>query len=393
MQERFSDGAEQLLANARRWAGERRVIVLMSDGEEPNEDMETLFASWKQAYGLRIEFLDWKHLPAESPPPALAFLPLLVWDYVRAPVEYARMLQTLATSGAQPAGDLRACAWIMHKKYLLALSKSGVDVVPTELLEAGVHSARSLRAACRRLRAIAHHISDGCDGSTVPSGATCSGSSGLGGEAPRRGDFVWKPAVGGGGDGVERWDEDDESTLSMILRAVEERDHVLQPFLHEVSLRGELAFVFINGELLHAVRKEPRGWSAHVSQPITRLEPPPADAEATARYALQVACTHCGMQPTDVYLARVDLLPVSCRTSTEHAPFRAHAHSPQVSSQCVVGPRSNRTTRWLVSELELGWPHLFLRGDPTGGAAAKAASGLLHHTRSTLPRTLPATDG
>ena len=38
---------------------------------------------------------------------------------------------------------------------------------------------------------------------------------------------------------------------------------------------------------------------------------------------------------------------------------------------------------WLVSELEIGWPHLFLRADETGReAAAEVARGLCRHLRA-----------
>ena len=138
---------------------------------------------------------------------------------------------------------------------------------------------------------------------------------------------------------------------------------LIQPFLSRVSELGELSFVFINGTLLHAVRKEPKGWSAHHAQPVTRLDQPPAEAESIAWRALKVA--HELMGPEErlqsalgksaplpdllIYLARVDLLP-------------------------------GNDGRWLVSELELGWPHLFLRAAEGGtAAAAKAvAEALLH---------------
>ena len=36
---------------------------------------------------------------------------------------------------------------------------------------------------------------------------------------------------------------------------------------------AQLAFVFIDGQLLHAVRKEPAGWdAAYDTQPLTRLD-------------------------------------------------------------------------------------------------------------------------
>lgn len=145
------------------------------------------------------------------------------------------------------------------------------------------------------------------------------------------------------------------------------------------AARAQLAFVFIDGQLLHAVRKEPAGWdAAHDAQPVTRLDSPPADAEGIARAALDAARTRLGL-PThgNIFLARVDLLPSNApddgADDDASAPAGAAA-LPQSSRHAPLpdggsGAR-NRKERWLVSELELGWPHLFLRCAPDGTAAA-----------------------
>ena len=140
---------------------------------------------------------------------------------------------------------------------------------------------------------------------------------------------------------------------------------------------GELSFVFINGTLLHAIRKEPKGWSANSAQPVTRLDEPPAEAESIARRALEAARKLSVVYEVDgegrltraytwcadesIYLARVDLLP-------------------------------GNDGHWLVSELELGWPHLFLRAAEGGTvAAAKAvAEALLHRLEGEVVAEAPA---
>ena len=207
-------------------------------------------------------------------------------------------------------------------------------------------------------------------------------------------ELVTKPAVGTRGDGVERLSRG-EGCPVWLLPLLCARDYLLQPFLPEVARRGEVCLVFVNGELLHAVHKDPAGWGGdeagvadvgnaadaarrrspstpdpcapaapaapatataaatscaaapahHPSfrQCVRRLSPPPAALVATARRALRVVAARCG---GDLYLARVDLLPTASGT-------------------------------WLVSELELGWPELFLRANPA--AADRVAAGVLRY--------------
>ena len=45
-----------------------------------------------------------------------------------------------------------------------------------------------------------------------------------------------------------------------LLALMRTRDYLVQPFLAEVARRGELCLVYVNGELLHAVHKDPAGW-------------------------------------------------------------------------------------------------------------------------------------
>jgi hypothetical protein len=63
------------------------------------------------------------------------------------------------------------------------------------------------------------------------------------------------------------------------------------------------------------------------------------------------------------YLARVDLLPAGAASASAAGPGHA--------SSWTAG------WHWLVSELELGWPELFLRASP--GAVQRVAKALLQH--------------
>jgi len=314
----------------------------------------------------------------------------------------------------QPATDLRVLPFIAHKRYLVRLADAGLDVVPTSYLpagttETGLHAARNaLHSRCPAL------MRDGAYACVV------------------------KPAVGGGGDGVELLRDGDRSGECALLRLLARRDMVLQPFLPRVQTAGEMAFVFVNEKFLHAVLKDPTGWGstqsvlkdpsgwggaqsagqqdsgsgeyggdgggsgggrdaegcsrhgqggddlhfeagdglrthAAAEQPIRRLDPP-AEALATARRALHaVRKQACAEDDAPIYLARVDLLP-TCDGNTDQGG----------------------ALRWLVSEIELGWPHLFLRGayDDHGDGlevrpvACIVAEGLLEHLNVPTVETL-----
>jgi hypothetical protein len=334
----------RLLESAKKWAARHVIILTGQDGsgqvvKEADDEINALIHAWR-GLGVRVSFLDWEDESAEHRCcEAMAVLPLLAWSYSKRPSKFKDFLKKISDGGAQPTADLLATRGIVHKQYLIdldykaLLNNKDIPIVKTfvviknEMLDATRHMFRWLN----------------CD------------------------EFVVKPAVGGGGDGVERCANATAVEAEVQRRLNEEAvpDMLIQPFMSRVSELGELSFVFVNGTLLHAIRKEPKGWSAHHAQPVTRLDEPPAEAESIARRALEAARKLSVVYEVDgegrltraytwradesIYLARVDLLP-------------------------------GNDGRWLVSELELGWPHLFLRAAEGGtAAAAKAvAEALLH---------------
>ena len=176
--------------------------------------------------------------------------------------------------------------------------------------------------------------------------------------------LVYKPALGSRGDGVELLAEGDLAGTRSLLALLAHDDMLLQPFLQQVARDGEICVCFVNGRFLHAVLKDPRGWGAaqpavptpspsepppvtaekhrpHPSsrQCVRKLESPPALVVAIAHRAVDLCRCRCGAGP--LYLARVDFLP---------------------------GPGGS----WLISELELGWPEMFLRVAPQAAAGAAA---------------------
>ena len=321
----------RLLAASRAWAAERPTVCVLvgSDGSDTvPDDTRSLISAW-QELGLHVEFMQWQASKSSLVPGLV--LPLGTWDYTEDRDGFAARMRALRAGGARPGADLEAVAWHSHKGYLVELGAEGVPTVPTRVLR---RSDSSEAAAA-----------------VFAAAATSLGSPD---------ELVAKPAVGSRGDGVERLSRGEaEVCPPWLLPLLCSRDYLLQPFLPEVARRGEVCLVFVNGDLLHAVHKDPAGWggddleadehtAAHTPAPapapapaptpthaptpapaptpahhpslrqcVRRLTPPPAALVAIARRALRVAAARCG---GELYLARVNLLPTNTTPTPTPAP-------------------------------------------------------------------------
>ncbi|MGA2124385.1 MAG: hypothetical protein ABSG58_08165 [Acidimicrobiales bacterium] len=157
-------------------------------------------------------------------------------------------------------------------------------------------------------------------------------------------DFVVKPCVGAGSLHVEKYRARD---LAAAERHVEElhaagRDVLIQPYIHSVDTLGERALIFIDGTYSHAMRKGAMLDATPDERDFLyrreRMSGAVGETDAIA-YATEVLST---MGMDDLLYARVDLVAT------------------------IKG--------WLIMELELVEPSLYLRYDDA--AAAKLASGI-----------------
>ena len=113
------------------------------ESSESAEEISALMDAWRTC-GLQVEVVAWEEATrvVGSRPPAV--LPLLAWSYsetTAAAQDFCKLLQTFQEGGAQPALDLRAIPWMMHKRYLLELEEAGLPVVPTIVLPARTTNA------------------------------------------------------------------------------------------------------------------------------------------------------------------------------------------------------------------------------------------------------------
>jgi O-ureido-D-serine cyclo-ligase len=246
---------------------------------EPDPDQEPLLAALREA-GLRAELLAWDD-PAARRPGAFDLCVLRsCWNYFRAPEAFLGWCEEAAAT-SRLANPLPFVRWNLHKRYLLALEAAGVPVVPTVRLPRGRTSDLPALLAGRGWR-----------------------------------DVVIKPAVSAASFLTRRFRPGETAAgQAFLAELLAERDALVQPYLPSAEEPGELALVWIDGELSHAVRKRARlaGDDEWVSK---ALPLPPAEAEVAQRAIALARAKSLGAKAAgaaagreaELLYARVDLL-------------------------------------------------------------------------------------
>lgn len=246
------------------------------------------------------------------------------WDYTARRDEFVAWAATAAAATRlwNPADVLR---WNTHKSYLLELEERGAPVVPTAWLGQGDQVELAALLAARGWRRA-----------------------------------VLKPAVAAGSEGLERVRLDPTAPSSPVReldppagqrhldRLLAAGDVLVQPFLEDIERSGELSVVVVDGQVTHAVRKQPQPGDYRVQeefggsmQPVT---PDPA-ARELARWVVEAT-------GAELLVARVDLV-------------------------------ADEVGTWQLAELEATEPDLYLRVAPA--AAEPLADAVLRR----LPRARP----
>jgi glutathione synthase/RimK-type ligase-like ATP-grasp enzyme len=166
------------------------------------------------------------------------------------------------------------------------------------------------------------------------------------GERPEyfAGDFVVKPRIGAGSRDAVRYHEGDEDAATHHVQGLhaQGRDVIVQPYVHSVDTLGERAVIFIDDEYSHAITK---GAMLNVApeQRDFMFRRQQVSSVAPERDAIETAAGVLDTLGLDELLyARVDLVAT--------------------------------TSGWLVMELELVEPCLFLTFDDR--APARLAAGI-----------------
>jgi glutathione synthase/RimK-type ligase-like ATP-grasp enzyme len=240
-------------------SGERR-----GDAYEHDLMIAALSPSF-EAYDLRLEVIDW-----EAPLNAFDGIDLVLlgtaWNYQDKSGEFLAKLEVLASRGVAVCNSPGTVRWNIEKTYLKELTQRGAATIPTLWLDDVTTDD-------------AHEAMDrfGCDRIVIKRqvGAGALGQVTIGRDAlPSEG---WRYGH----------------------RAM------VQPYLPAIETQGELSFVFIDGELSHALRKLPAKGDYRIQSLYGGTESVhiPSAEEAAAATAILAAL------PFDAPLyARIDML-------------------------------------------------------------------------------------
>lgn len=202
-------------------------------------DLPPLIAAFAAA-GVRAEALAWDD-PASDPATFDFCILRSTWNYFHAPMAFRAWLAQ-AAARTRLFNPLPVVQWNLDKRYLLDLQRAGLPVIPTEILARDAPRTLAETAGARRWL-----------------------------------DVVIKPVVSAGSFRTRRFEPAQSAAGERFLAEnLRERDMLIQPYLPSVADGGERAFIWIDGELTHAVQKRPR----FAGSPETVVAaPPPSAAE------------------------------------------------------------------------------------------------------------------
>jgi hypothetical protein len=270
-----------------------------------------------------------------------AVCPLMAWNYPRAPERFAACLAEVEGAGVRLLNGAGVIGRNLDKAYLGALASAGAPSVPTLYAEP---TEAAIRAAFDAL---------GAD------------------------EIVVKPRVGAGAWRQARLKRSAPLPPADDLRPGEA---LIQPFLPAIETEGEASLLFFGGRFSHALMKTPKPGDYRTQGHHGAREhawTAPADALATAEKALAAWANTPAPPPAGELSAQPTVggsaaLPPPALRAT--SPASGGGHSALLYARVDL---VRHESRWLVMELELIEPYLYLDFAPDPEAAAGLFAGAL----------------
>lgn len=285
-------------------------IALVTYAEEPIlQPDDEPLAASLRCAGVRVDAAAWND-PACDWEAFDALVLRSTWDYFRVPHEFRAWLAAREAARTRVLNPPSAVRWNLDKRYLRALEARGVPVVSTRWVEPG--DAATLAATLDAA---------GWDAAVVKPAVSASAWN------------TWRTR--------RATAPDDEARFAAL---VARGPVMVQPYLADIERDGEWSLLFFGGEYSHAVRKRPRAGDFRVQKEFggtATAGAPPEAARAAAARALAESAALAGMTVRDLAYARVD--------------------------GCMVDGR------WMLMELELVEPTLFLTHDARAADRCAAA--------------------
>ena len=240
----------------------RLALVTCDELPRPDADLPIL-AEACAARGVAAEIVAWEDARVDWRAYDVAIV-RSTWNYL-ARLDDFRAWIDHAASATRLVNAAAVLRWNLHKRYLVDLSRAGIDVVPTTLHLAG--EAIDWRAHFERF-----------------------------------GELVVKPAISAGSFATVRIARNDFASVESHHLDHAERDLLVQPCLTSVVAHGESNLVYFGGRVSHAIRKGAR-WSGDVEQSRGLIEPAADERALGERVLAHVRALGLG----EFAYARVDL--------------------------------------------------------------------------------------
>lgn len=215
------------------------------------------------------------------------------WDYSTRLQEFLEVLKKISASGAKLLNPLSLVEWNARKSYLQNFQDEGIPTIPT-VFHRGV------------TKSFLNDAFNIFDSETL----------------------VVKPVVGAGSSRTHVVTKEFETEeLTKIQDEIGDDDVMVQPFIAEITSKGEISLHFFGGELSHTIRKTPKEGDFRVQEEFGGLIELITPPEGTVELAKKVMSC---LSEVPLY-ARVDLVTDS--------------------------------KKWMLIELELIEPALYFRMD------------------------------
>jgi len=240
-------------------------ICILTPHPDYEENWHPYADQYRALFGDQLEFRPWTD--AGDLTGFSLVLPLLAWGYQRQPDIWFQALDGWDAQGVRMANSIPLLRWNTDKAYLLKLTASGVDVVPTR-------AAPALDTADMDAARLAFESDT----------------------------LVIKPTISGGADGTYLL-----KSGAPLPADVLGRDMLIQPMMPAIATEGEFSLFYFEGQFSHAILKTPAAGDFRVQEQFGGREvavTPPNAALTLAEATLAAA-------PDAPLYARVDMVRAS----------------------------------------------------------------------------------
>ncbi|KAF2074965.1 hypothetical protein CYY_003750 [Polysphondylium violaceum] len=167
-----------------------------------------------------------------------------LWDYVEKVDELKGWISKMKEMKIRVLNDLSAIMWNLDKNYLGELQSCGIPIVPSYFIR------KQIEKAILTVNDLAAIIQEQKKNGKFESGAV---------------DFVYKPTIGAGGYGTNKFNLDQlfssselrHKHLNILNTLLKKSDVILQPYIASIKEVGETSFLFFNGKFSHSIIKTP----------------------------------------------------------------------------------------------------------------------------------------